>query len=44
MSNTFVKLPTGDIEIEHIREMYADLQGSTFQNMKWKLTQLHHHL
>jgi hypothetical protein len=36
MSNTFVKLPTGDIEIEHIREIYYDLKGTTFQDMKWK--------
>ena len=36
MSNTFVKLPTGDVEIEHIREMYEDLKGSDFQYMDWK--------
>jgi hypothetical protein len=36
MSNTFVKLPTGDIEIEHIREVYEDLKGSEFQYMEWK--------
>jgi hypothetical protein len=36
MSNTFIKLPNGDVEIEHIREMYADLKGSNFQFMKWK--------
>jgi hypothetical protein len=36
MSNTFVKLPTGDIEIDHIREMYEDLKGTTFHHMKWK--------
>jgi hypothetical protein len=36
MSNTFIKLPTGDIEIEHIREMYEDLKGTDFHFMKWK--------
>ena len=36
MSNTFVRLPTGDIEIDHIREMYYDLKGTAFQYMKWK--------
>ena len=36
MSNTFVKLPTGDIEIEHIREMYEDLKGTTFRYIRWK--------
>lgn len=36
MSNTFVKLPTGDIEVDHIREMYVDLKGTTFQQMKWR--------
>jgi hypothetical protein len=36
MSNTFVRLPNGDIEIDHIREMYYDLKGTAFQYMKWK--------
>lgn len=35
MSNTFVKLPTGDIEIDHIREMYEDLKDTSFEYMKW---------
>jgi len=36
MKHTFVKLPTGDIEIDHIREMYEDLQATSFQYMTWK--------
>ena len=36
MSNTFVKLPTGDVEIEHIREMYKDLNGADLKFMNWK--------
>ena len=36
MNNTFVKLPTGDIKIDHIREMYEDLKGKAFHYMKWK--------
>ena len=36
MSKTFVKLPTGDIEIDHVREMYEDLNGTNFQFMNWK--------
>lgn len=36
MSYTFVKLPSGDIEIDHIREMYQDLKGCDFQFMDWK--------
>lgn len=35
MSQTFIKLSNSDIEIEHIREMYVDLKGSTFQFIKW---------
>jgi hypothetical protein len=36
MSNTFVKLPTGDVEIDHIREMCEDLKGTEFQLMEWR--------
>jgi hypothetical protein len=36
MSNTFVKLTTGNIEIDHIKEVYADLKGSDLHYMKWK--------
>jgi hypothetical protein len=36
MINTFVKLPNGDVGIDHIREMYEDLKGSDFQYMDWK--------
>ena len=39
MSNTFVKLPSGNIEIGHIRETYEDLKGSTFQYLKWTARQ-----
>ena len=36
MSNTFVKLSTGDIEIEQIREVYEDLKGTDLKLMNWK--------
>ncbi len=36
MSNAFVKLPTGNIEVGHIREMYDELKGTTFQQLKWR--------
>lgn len=36
MSYTFVKLPTGDIEIDHIREMCIDLGFTRFEFQIWK--------
>jgi hypothetical protein len=36
MSNTFVKLPTGDIEIEHILQLCIDLSFTRFELMPWK--------
>jgi hypothetical protein len=33
--NTFVKLPTGDVEIEHIREMVSEVKGQNFVFQKW---------
>lgn len=36
MSNIFVKLPTGDIEIDHIREMYRELKNTSFEHKNWK--------
>ena len=35
MSNIFAKLPSGDIEIEHIRKMFEDLKDADFQFSKW---------
>jgi len=35
MKHIFVRLPTGNIEIEHIREMYAELQHNNFILKKW---------
>lgn len=35
MKHTFVRLPTGNIEIEHIREMYAELRHNNFLYTKW---------
>ncbi|MBS0645356.1 MAG: hypothetical protein JSR97_02030 [Verrucomicrobia bacterium] len=35
MKYTFVRLPTGNIEIEHIREMYAELRYNNFIFKKW---------
>ena len=35
MANTFVRLPSGDIEIEHIREMASDLKDTNFKYSKW---------
>ena len=35
MSNTSVRLPNGDIEIEHIREMVEDLKDGDFKFSKW---------
>ena len=35
MSNTYVKLPNGDIEIEYIREMIEDLKDADFKFSKW---------
>ena len=31
----FVKLPTGNIEIDHIREMYEELKETPFRFMNW---------
>ena len=36
MSNTFLKLPTGDIEIDHIREVCIDLSFTRFEFIRWK--------
>lgn len=33
--NTFVKLPTGDVEIDHIREMVSEVKGQSFTYSKW---------
>ena len=33
--NTFVKLPTGDVEIDHIREMVEEVRGKTFEFKPW---------
>jgi len=35
MNFTFVKLPTGNIEIDHIREMYSELRNNEFRFTKW---------
>lgn len=35
MSNTYVRLPCGDIEIDHIREMVEDLKETNFKFSKW---------
>jgi hypothetical protein len=35
MKYTFVKLPTGNIEIDHIREMYSELHYNNFKFIKW---------
>lgn len=35
MSHTFVRLPTGDVEIDHIREMVAEVKDQTFAFSKW---------
>ena len=35
MSHTFVRLPTGDVEIDHIREMVTELKDQTFAFSKW---------
>ena len=35
MKFTFVKLPTGSIEIDHIREMYIELHAKDFSLIKW---------
>jgi len=35
MKYTFVKLPNGDIEIDHMREMYAELHTNDFRLFKW---------
>ena len=32
----YVKLPTGDFDIEDLREFYADLKDSSFQFSEWK--------
>ena len=36
MNNTFVTLPTGNIEIDHVREMYEDLKDTALEFNKWK--------
>ncbi len=36
MTNTFVKLPTASVEIDHIREMYIDLNFTRFEFKKWE--------
>jgi hypothetical protein len=33
--NTFVKLPTGDVEIEHIRETVLEIKGQNFEHKTW---------
>jgi hypothetical protein len=33
--NTFIKLPTGDVEIGHIREMVSEVKGQDFVFTKW---------
>jgi hypothetical protein len=33
--NTFVKLPTGDVNIEHIREMVLEVKSQNFEYRKW---------
>jgi hypothetical protein len=33
--NTFIKLSTGDVEIEHIREMVSEVKGQAFVFKKW---------
>ncbi len=35
MKYTFVKLPTGNIEIEEVRDMYSELKGNHFELKKW---------
>ena len=35
MSHTFVRLPNGDVEIDHIREMVAEIKDQTFTFSKW---------
>ncbi|WP_299822408.1 hypothetical protein [uncultured Pontibacter sp.] len=35
MKHTFVKLPSGNVEIEHIREMVSELKNSEWKFMKW---------
>ena len=36
MSKNFVKLPTGDVEIDHLREMYTDLNFTKFEFLPWR--------
>lgn len=35
MNCTYVRLKSGDIEIEHIREMFEDLKDENFKFSKW---------
>ena len=32
----YIKLPTGDFDIEDLREFYADLKDSSFKFSEWK--------
>ena len=35
MAHTFIILPTGDIEVDHIREMFYDLKDKEFKYSQW---------
>ncbi|MBE7177324.1 MAG: hypothetical protein INR69_13015 [Mucilaginibacter polytrichastri] len=35
MKHTFVRTPSGDIEINHIREMVAEMKNSIWEFCKW---------
>ena len=35
MNSTYVRLTSGDIEIEHIREMFEDMKDENFKFSKW---------